>query len=79
VNLSLAADDAMELGQLLQFLDNWLATDHGPVNESLTRFGRRSQRIQPRASLMPPTRVIQVPSRSTSAPREVCVPSQGSQ
>ena len=32
-------------------------------------------RIQPRASLMPPTREIQVPSRSMSAPREVCVPS----
>jgi hypothetical protein len=31
-------DDAMELGQLLQFLDDWLATDHGAVNESLTRF-----------------------------------------
>jgi hypothetical protein len=38
VNLSLAAEDAMELGQLLQFLDDWLATGHGPVSESLTRF-----------------------------------------
>jgi len=38
VNLSLAADDAMEPGQLLQFPDDWLATGHGPVNESLTRF-----------------------------------------
>ena len=28
----------MELGQLLQFLNEWPATDHGPVNESLTRF-----------------------------------------
>ena len=28
----------MELGQLLQFLDDWLATDHGPANESLTCF-----------------------------------------
>ncbi len=28
----------MELGQLLQFLDDWLATDHGPVKDSLTRF-----------------------------------------
>jgi hypothetical protein len=25
-------------GQLLQFLDDWLSTDHGPVDESLTRF-----------------------------------------
>ena len=38
MNFSLAAEDAMELGQLLQFLDDWLATDHGPLNESLTRF-----------------------------------------
>ena len=38
MNLSLAADDAMELGQLLQFLDDWLAIAHGPVNESLTSF-----------------------------------------
>lgn len=38
MNLHLAADDAMELGQLLQFLDDWLATDRGPVNDSLTRF-----------------------------------------
>jgi hypothetical protein len=27
----------MELGQLLQFLDDWLATDRGALNESLTR------------------------------------------
>jgi hypothetical protein len=38
VNVSLAAEDAMELGQLLQFLDDWLSTGHGPVSESLTRF-----------------------------------------
>jgi hypothetical protein len=38
VNVSLAAEDAMELGQLLQFLDDWLAAGHGPVSESLTRF-----------------------------------------
>jgi hypothetical protein len=38
VNLSLDAADAMELGQLLQFLDDWLSADHGPLNESLTRF-----------------------------------------
>jgi hypothetical protein len=36
--VNLSPDDAMELGQLLHFLDDWLATDHGPVNESLTRF-----------------------------------------
>jgi hypothetical protein len=36
VNLSL--DGAKELGQLLRFLDDWLATDHGPINESLTGF-----------------------------------------
>jgi hypothetical protein len=28
----------MELGQILQFLGDWLATDRGPANESLTRF-----------------------------------------
>jgi hypothetical protein len=28
----------MELTQLLEFLDGWLATDHGPINESLARF-----------------------------------------
>jgi hypothetical protein len=38
VNISLAAANAMELGQLLQFLHDWLATDHGKVNASLTRF-----------------------------------------
>jgi hypothetical protein len=36
VNLSL--DDAMELGQLLQFLDAWLATDHEQLSTSLARF-----------------------------------------
>jgi hypothetical protein len=36
--VNVSPDDAMELGQLLQFLDDWLATDHGAVNESLTRF-----------------------------------------
>jgi hypothetical protein len=33
-----ACDDAMELGQFFQFLDDWLAVDHGPVRESLARF-----------------------------------------
>ena len=28
----------MEPGQLLQFLDDWLAAGHGKVNASLTRF-----------------------------------------
>ncbi|MGH3185031.1 MAG: hypothetical protein ACRDOE_24430 [Streptosporangiaceae bacterium] len=28
----------MELGQLLQFLDDWFAADHGAVDASLTRF-----------------------------------------
>jgi len=36
VNLSL--DDAMEPGQLLQFLDDWLATDHEQLRTSLARF-----------------------------------------
>jgi hypothetical protein len=36
VNLSL--DDAMELGQLLQFLDNWLATGREQIGTSLARF-----------------------------------------
>jgi hypothetical protein len=36
--VNVSPDDAMELGQLLQFLDDWLATDRGAVNESLTRF-----------------------------------------
>jgi hypothetical protein len=36
--VNISPGDAMELGQLLQFLDDWPATDCGPVNESLTRF-----------------------------------------
>lgn len=36
--MNVSPDDAMELGQLLQFLDDWLATDRGPVDDSLTRF-----------------------------------------
>jgi hypothetical protein len=36
VNLSL--DDAMELGQLLQFPDDWLATDREQLGTSLARF-----------------------------------------
>jgi len=36
VNLTL--DDAMELGQLLQFLDDWLATDREQLGTTLARF-----------------------------------------
>ena len=36
--VNISPDDAMELGQLLQFLDDWLLTDHGPASESLTRI-----------------------------------------
>jgi hypothetical protein len=36
--VSLSPDDAMELGQLLQFLDDWLATDRDAACESLARF-----------------------------------------
>jgi len=39
VKFTTACDDAMELGQFLQFPDDWLAVDHGPVRESLARFG----------------------------------------
>ena len=47
MNISLAAADATEPGQLLQFLDDWLATDHGKVNASLTRFvGSEAYRVE---------------------------------
>jgi hypothetical protein len=36
--VNLASDDVMELGQLLQFLGDWIATDRGAINESLIRF-----------------------------------------
>ena len=36
--MNLSLDDAMELGQLLQFLDDWLATDHKQLSTSLARF-----------------------------------------
>ena len=36
--MNLSPDDAMELGQLLQFLDDWLATDHEQLSTSLVRF-----------------------------------------
>jgi hypothetical protein len=45
---------------------HWLASCPGSLPTCL--------RIQARASLMPPSRVIRVPSRSMSAPREMWVP-----
>jgi hypothetical protein len=36
--VNLAPDDAMELGQLLQFPDDWLAADRGPISKSLNCF-----------------------------------------
>jgi hypothetical protein len=36
--VNISPEDAIELGQLLQFLDDWLAADHGPARESLTLF-----------------------------------------
>lgn len=38
MNVSLDSGDAMELGQLLQFLDDWLSADRVRFSESLTRF-----------------------------------------
>jgi hypothetical protein len=35
---SLNASDAAELAELLQFLSDWLATDHEHLDESLLRF-----------------------------------------
>jgi hypothetical protein len=36
--VKLSLDDAMELGQLLQFMDDWLATDREQLGMSLARF-----------------------------------------
>lgn len=36
--MNLSPDDAMELGQLLQFLDDWIATDREQFGISLARF-----------------------------------------
>jgi hypothetical protein len=36
--VNLSPDDAMELGQLLQFLDDWLAADREQLGISLARF-----------------------------------------
>ena len=38
MSISLDSADAVELAELLQFLDNWLATNSGPVYQSLTRL-----------------------------------------
>lgn len=38
MTFTMTCDDAIELGQLLQFLDDWLAADHGPASVSLARF-----------------------------------------
>jgi hypothetical protein len=35
---SLDTADAVELAELLQFLDDWLATDHDQLSASLARF-----------------------------------------
>jgi hypothetical protein len=36
--INLALDDAVELTELLQFLNAWLTTDHHQLNASLVRF-----------------------------------------
>jgi hypothetical protein len=36
--IDLALDDAVELTELLQFIDTWLTTDHEQLNPSLHRF-----------------------------------------
>ncbi len=36
--VNLALDDAVELTELLQFIDNWLANDHDQLNASLHRY-----------------------------------------
>jgi hypothetical protein len=38
VNVCLDAADAMELGQLLDLLRDWLSADHGQLSVSLERF-----------------------------------------
>jgi hypothetical protein len=38
MSISLDSADAVELADLLQFLDDWLATSSGPVSQSLTRI-----------------------------------------
>jgi hypothetical protein len=36
--MPLDVGDAIELAELLQFLSNWLESDHGSLAESLARF-----------------------------------------
>jgi len=36
--VNISPDDAIELGQLLQLLDDWLTAGHRPASQSLTRF-----------------------------------------
>ncbi len=36
--VNLALDDAVELTELLQFIDTWLTNDHDQLNASLLRF-----------------------------------------
>jgi hypothetical protein len=36
--ITLALDDAVELTELLQFVDTWLATDPEHLNQSLHRY-----------------------------------------
>jgi hypothetical protein len=37
-SMPLDVGDAIELAELLQFLSNWLESDHGNLAESLARF-----------------------------------------
>ncbi len=44
---SLDTADAIELAELLQFLDHWLATGHDQLNASLARFaGSQAYNVQ---------------------------------
>ena len=36
--VNLALDDAVELTELLQFIDTWLANDHDQLNASLRQY-----------------------------------------
>jgi hypothetical protein len=36
--VNLAAEDAMELGEMLRFLNYWLASDHDHLEASLRRY-----------------------------------------
>lgn len=46
-NLGLDTGDAIELAELLQFLNDWLASDRADLDASLTRFvGTRGYDLQ---------------------------------